>query len=117
MLMMQSLGGHRTVPRHRPCTREWDRISFADTHLDNPPVQFCNACITDMLCLLMQSQGGAASSAGHVGIAEAQTFAGENGNQISSNDIHLDSPQSNFVIGPDGKVPSLASQVHSPILI
>ena len=70
-----------------------------------------------MLCLLMQSQGGAASSAGHVGIAEAQTFAGENGNQISSNDIHLDSPQSNFVIGPDGKVPSLASQVHSPILI
>ena len=41
-------------------------------------------------------------------------FAGENGNQLPTNDVHLDSPKSSFVIGPDGKVPSLASQVGGP---
>ena len=46
-----------------------------------------------------------------MGISQATTFAGENGNQLPSNDIHLDGSKSNFVIGPDGKVPSLASQV------
>jgi hypothetical protein len=46
-----------------------------------------------------------------VGVTQASTFAGENGNTISTNDVHLANPQSSFVIGPDGKVPSLASQV------
>ena len=65
--------------------------------------------------MLVQSQygGTTASQGGHVGVTEATTFAGENGNQLSANDIHLDNTPSSFVIGPDGKVPSLASQVGS----
>ena len=57
------------------------------------------------------SGAGASSGGGHVGITQASTFAGENGNTLPTNDVHLDNPQSSFVIGPDGKVPSLASQV------
>ena len=56
---------------------------------------------------------GAAANGGHVGITEATTFAGENGNQLSANDIHLDNTPSSFVIGPAGKVPSLSSQVNT----
>ena len=74
--------------------------------------------LTGRLCInMVQTQGGASNSAGsssggHVGITQASTFAGENGNQLSTNDIHLDNSKSNFVIGPDGKVPSLASMVR-----
>ena len=57
---------------------------------------------------------GGSSGGAHVGIAQASTFAGENGNQLPSNDVHLNNPKSSFVIGPDGKVPSLASQVRGP---
>ena len=46
-----------------------------------------------------------------MGITQATTFAGENGNQLPANDIHIDNTPSSFVFGPDGKVPSLASQV------
>ena len=48
-----------------------------------------------------------------MGITQATTFAGENGNQLPANDIHIDNTPSSFVFGPDGKVPSLASQVGS----
>ena len=67
----------------------------------------------------MQSQYGSnsGSSGGHVGVTQAQTFAGENGNSMPTNDIHLDASKSNFVIGPDGKVPSLASQVRMVLLL
>ncbi len=52
-----------------------------------------------------------------MGVTQAQTFAGENGNSLPTNDIHLDGSKSNFVIGPDGKVPSLASQVRAILLL
>lgn len=55
--------------------------------------------------------GASSGGGGHVGITQASTFAGANGNTLPTNDVHLDNPQSSFVIGPDGKVPSLASQV------
>ncbi|CAL8469693.1 g9234 [Coccomyxa elongata] len=54
--------------------------------------------------------GSSGGGGGNVGVTQATTYAGEGGKQISSNDIHLDNSASNFVIGPDGKVPSLASQ-------
>ncbi|KAK9908214.1 hypothetical protein WJX75_004335 [Coccomyxa subellipsoidea] len=54
------------------------------------------------------SSGG--GGGGKVGVTQATTYSGEGGNQLSTNDIHLDNSASNFVIGPDGKVPSLASQ-------
>lgn len=56
------------------------------------------------------SSGG--GGGGKVGVTQATTYSGEGGNQLSTNDIHLDNSASNFVIGPDGKVPSLASQVR-----
>ena len=61
--------------------------------------------------------GSGSGSGGHVGVTQAQTFAGENGNSLPTNDIHLDGSKSNFVIGPDGKVPSLASQVRANLLL
>lgn len=57
------------------------------------------------------SYGGSSGGGGNVGVTQATTYAAEGGKQISTNDIHLDNSASNFVIGPDGKVPSLASQV------
>ncbi len=59
------------------------------------------------------SYGGSNGGGGNVGVTQATTYAAEGGKQISTNDIHLDNSASNFVIGPDGKVPSLASQVDT----
>ena len=56
--------------------------------------------------------GGSSGGGGKVGVTEATSYSAEGGNQLPANDIHLDNSASNFVIGPDGKVPSLASQVR-----
>jgi hypothetical protein len=58
---------------------------------------------------------GAGSGAGRVSVAQAQTYTAEDGTQLSPNDIHLSGSTSQFTIGPDGKVPSLASQVQPRI--
>ncbi len=58
------------------------------------------------------NSGGGGGGGGKVSVSEANTYSAEGGNQLSTNDIHLDNSASNFVIGPDGKVPSLASQVR-----